>query len=148
MRKYFKLDLRDSSFWQMKVQDGERVYKKADFDLRSDPCLNSVFFRKFPNGIYREITTKSTLVIDEENMRVEYPRGISVCLDNLSSATPQEIKEALKEIREKDLSDEYHVIVTNLLVESELCEIARERRNKNPLGYARALELKFQAKNK
>ncbi|NLC47775.1 MAG: hypothetical protein GX758_00240 [Tenericutes bacterium] len=148
MKKYFKLDLNNSSFWQKKVEDGEVVYRKENYELKSDSCLNNVFFRKLPNGIYRELITKSILEVNQDDNNINFPKGIDVSLDNFAPTDINEINETLKEIKVKKLSSEYYDIINCLLIKSNLCDTISKRKKQNFLGYARTLELKMQLKHK
>ena len=84
MRRYLKLNLVGSSFWQL---NNDNTYTKRNYESHEE-LLNNVFVEELPNGIFKEITTGDILIIKSENdtLVVDYPRGVEVPMSNITKS--------------------------------------------------------------
>lgn len=126
MRRYLKLNLVGSSFWQL---NNDNTYTKRNYESREE-VLNNVFFEELPNGIFKEITTGDILIIKSENdtLVVDYPRGVEVPMSNITKSNSLEIKLYLSRIRDAKLENEYKNILEELLVKSQQCELVCDKK--------------------
>lgn len=130
MKRYFKLELEKCCFWQSEIRDGKKVYFKRDFKVRSDIPLNQVYFRQEFNGIFTEVTTGRKIKVESINNKLFIcePLGIDITSKAFSSVPPKEIPEFIRSIRNNNLGSEYLNILDDLLVNSNLCEKAAQRK--------------------
>ena len=126
MRRYLKLNLVGSSFWQL---NNDNTYTKRNYESHEE-LLNNVFFEELPNGIFKEITTGDILIIKSENdtLVVDYPRGVEVPMSNITKSNSLEIKLYLSRIRGAKLENEYKNILEELLVKSQQCELVCDKK--------------------
>lgn len=126
MRRYLKLNLVGSKFWQL---DDNNSYTKKEY-ISHEELLDNVFFEELPNGIFKEITTGDILIIrnDNNNLVVDYPRGIDVPISNFRNSSSLEIKINLSRIKDAKLDSDYRTILNELLIKSQQCELVRDKK--------------------
>ena len=126
MRRYLKLNLVGSKFWQL---DDNNSYSKKEY-ISHEELLDNVFFEELPNGIFKEITTGDILIIknDNNNLVVDYPRGIDVPISNFRNSSSLEIKINLSRIKDAKLDSDYRTILNELLIKSQQCELVRDKK--------------------
>ncbi len=126
MRRYLKLNLVGSKFWQL---DDNNSYTKKEY-VSHEELLDNVFFEELPNGIFKEITTGDILIIrnDNNNLVVDYPRGIDVPISNFRNSSSLEIKINLSRIKDAKLDSDYRTILNELLIKSQQCELVRDKK--------------------
>lgn len=126
MRRYLKLNLVGSNFWQL---DKDNSYIKKDY-VSHDELLDNVFFEELPNGIFKEITTGDILIVknDSNNLVVDYPRGVEVPISNFKKSSSLEIKLNLSRIKDAKLEDSYRNILNELLIKSQQCELVCDKK--------------------
>lgn len=126
MRRYLKLNLVGSKFWQL---DDNNSYTKKEY-ISHEELLDNVFFEELPNGIFKEITTGDILIIrnDNNNLVVDYPRGIDVPISNFRNSSSLEIKINLSRIKDAKLDSDYRAILNELLIKSQQCELVRDKK--------------------
>lgn len=126
MRRYLKLNLVGSKFWQL---DDNNSYTKKEY-ISHEELLDNVFFEELPNGIFKEITTGDILIIknDNNNLVVDYPRGIDVPISNFRNSSSLEIKLNLSRIKDAKLESDYRTILNELLIKSQQCELVCDKK--------------------
>ena len=126
MRRYLKLNLVGSKFWQL---DDNNSYTKKEY-ISHEELLDNVFFEELPNGIFKEITTGDILIIrnDNNNLVVDYPRGIDVPISSFRNSSSLEIKLNLSRIKDAKLDSDYRTILNELLIKSQQCELVRDKK--------------------
>lgn len=126
MRRYLKLNLVGSKFWQL---DDNNSYSKKEY-ISHEELLDNVFFEELPNGIFKEITTGDILIIrnDNNNLVVDYPRGIDVPISNFRNSSSLEIKINLSRIKDAKLDSDYRTILNELLIKSQQCELVCDKK--------------------
>lgn len=166
MRNYFSLNLVGNEFWQSHMENGEKVYRKEVYTKKDEDVLNKAYLLDLKGGAFKEITTGRIMMINGLGMTeatgdtvakeklspktcIDSPRGITASKGSFSQITASEVRASIAKIRgSKALISEYKKTMEELMLYSELCEIAAERKRKNPYGYARFMELKKQSKLK
>ncbi len=126
MRRYLKLNLVGSKFWQL---DDNNSYTKKEY-ISHEELLDNVFFEELPNGIFKEITTGDILIIknDNNNLVVDYPRGIDVPISSFRNSSSLEIKLNLSRIKDAKLESDYRTILNELLIKSQQCELVCDKK--------------------
>lgn len=126
MRRYLKLNLVGSKFWQL---DDNNSYTKKEY-VSHEELLDNVFFEELPNGIFKEITTGDILIIknDNNNLVVDYPRGIDVPISSFRNSSSLEIKLNLSRIKDAKLESDYRTILNELLIKSQQCELVCDKK--------------------
>lgn len=126
MRRYLKLNLVGSKFWQL---DSDNSYTKKEY-VSHEELLDNVFFEELPNGIFKEITTGDILIIknDNYNFSVDYPRGVEVPISNFRKSSSLEIKLNLSRIKDAKLDESYKTILNELLIKSQQCELVCDKK--------------------
>lgn len=126
MRRYLKLNLVGSKFWQL---DSDNSYTKKEY-ISHEELLDNVFFEELPNGIFKEITTGDILIIknDNYNFSVDYPRGVEVSISNFRKSSSLEIKLNLSRIKDAKLDESYKTILNELLIKSQQCELVCDKK--------------------
>ena len=126
MGRYFKLNLVGSRFWQ---HDNHNEYINKNYESKGE-LLDTVFFEELPNGIFKEITTGGILIIksDQDNYKVDYPRGVEIPFSNFKKSSSLEIKLHLSRIKEAGLDYEYGSMLDELLVKSQQCELVCDKK--------------------
>lgn len=123
MRRYVKLNLNDSYFWQSTMEDGMCTYTKKRYESK-DNILDAVFFEELPNGILMELVTRNILIINNnDGFHVEYPKGIEFPSSNLKEVNSLELKSKLNKIKNLNLENDYKTLCDELLLKSHQCEL-------------------------
>lgn len=130
MNNIFKLNLEGSMFWQSKIVNHKKIYEQVEYDCKDMSELNYIFLRQLTDGVYAEIFTNKVIKITKDNRySFSYPRGVLIDTQKLIPSSYQESLTAVKKIRGNKLEQEYLETINDLLVNSNYCEYAKDKKN-------------------
>lgn len=129
MTKYYKLNLEGNVFWQSERKSSSKTYSLKPYERRNDEVLNSIFFKNISDSELVEITTGFKVSIDSNGLPII--NGAIISEDTFSTIDFQEAFNAYNEIKKLSLNAEYYHILKDLLVNSNLCAKAQEKKEEN-----------------
>lgn len=129
MTKYYKLNLEGNVFWQSERKSSSKTYTLKPYERRNDEVLNSIFFKNISDSELVEITTGFKVSIDSNGLPVI--NGAIISEDTFSAIDFQEAFNAYNDIKKLSLNAEYYHILKDLLVNSNLCAKAQEKKEEN-----------------
>lgn len=124
-RKYYKLNLEGSTFWQ---SNSDGTLTKKNFVKRENDELNIIYFRQIDENTYEENLSKFKLIIEDNN--VVYPNGVTIDFNNFTPCTSSEILESFNNLKHANLNVEYFRIITDLLQYSHYCEMVEDKKER------------------
>lgn len=126
----YKLSLKGSMFWQPEIVDGQKVYEQTEYINKDMEELNSIYLRQITENAYAELLTNSVVKISKDNRYCfSYPKGVLIDTHQLTQCSYGEAIAAIKKIKNNKLESEYLETIRNLLVNSNYCEYAKEKKN-------------------
>jgi len=129
MTKYYKLNLEGNVFWQSERKSSSKTYTLKPYERRNDEVLNSIFFKNISDSELVEITTGFKVSIDSNGLPII--NGAIISEDTFSTIDFQEAFNAYNEIKKLSLNAKYYHILKDLLVNSNLCAKAQEKKEEN-----------------
>lgn len=126
--EYYKVNLDGSFFWQSNPE--KRTFSQKFFQLKDSEELNNIYLEKMNENTFKELYTGKKILVDFKESKHKFvsPRGVYINLEGLSKCDKSDILTEFKKIKEKKLTYKYIKILTDLCINSELCERAKERK--------------------
>ena len=126
-RKYFRLYLDNSWFWQ--TNDKDKTVEEKYYELNSEDVLNKIYFRQFTENIYIEEYTNEKVIFSPKTKNIVLPKGIKIDIDNFQECSIEEVINSYDEIKKKNLNKEYYKLLCDFIYRSNLCAHAEEKKN-------------------
>lgn len=131
-RKYLRLNLKDSYFWQSNKEKG--IVEEKQYEMRKEDCLNYLYFKVLTPNILIEELTHEKLILNSNNKEVLLPKGIKINFDNFEECSSSNIMDSFNEIKTKNLNKEYYQIICDFIYRSNLCAYKEEKKNNKSLN--------------
>ena len=116
--EYYKLDINGSIFWQ----SDNGIFTQKEFKT-SIKELGTIYIRKIAFSVYKEEITGKAVILDP-NSKTHFiqPMGVIVDVEKLESCSLADELHSYEDLRKKGLSKKYLKILEDFLVNSDLCE--------------------------
>ena len=108
-RKYFRLYLDNSWFWQTNKETNS--VEEKYYELKNEDVLNKIYFRQFTENIYIEEYTNEKVIFNPKTKNIVLPKGIKIDIDNFQECSIEEVINSYDEIKKKNLNKEYYKLL-------------------------------------